>query len=101
MFVNKKNKKNYFKNFGSENIFGTPVALCKSAMHFWRNPRVKKKICKILDYINGKKKEKLMQRKRNKAARRIYSVMQSDRNCWKIDTFPDAITSELMFPSQC
>ena len=41
-----------------------------------------------------------MQRKRNKAARRIYSVMQSDRNSWKIDTFRDAITSELMFPSQ-
>ena len=28
-----------------------------------------------------------------------YSVMQSDRNSWKIDTFRDAITSELLISS--
>ena len=30
----------------------------------------------------------------------FYSVMQSDENSWKIDTFWEAITSELMIPSE-
>ena len=30
----------------------------------------------------------------------MYSVMQSDGNIWKNDTFPEAVTSELMISSQ-